>query len=153
MSAGNPGGASASAAAAAAAGQGETDPDKLIREMHAMLMGLTANVSEVREDIEGVKKDLGEQIDSGRRETESLKRRMDDQDQGFEDRVAGVIHKLGILPGPPPSDHFGGLLSTGASGPASGSYAAAAGQFLPPSSSSSTVSSGLDPSSLSLIHI
>ena len=62
-----------------------------------MMLGLTANVKEVRDDIGEVKKDPGEQISQGRKETEELKRRLDDQDNAFEDRVAGVIQKLGLM--------------------------------------------------------
>ena len=93
-------GALASAAAAAAAlevigqeGEGNPSQDKLLREMQVMMLGLTANVKDVRGDIEEVRKDLGEQISQGRRETESLKKRMDEHDQGFDDRVAlSLIH-------------------------------------------------------------
>ena len=69
-------------------------------EMKKMMEGLSAQVLGVKEDVSDVKKDLGEQIREGRRETEALKDRMDKNDAEFSDKVAAVVAGLGLeIPG------------------------------------------------------
>ena len=52
-------------------------PSALLADMHKRMVELSAQMGEVREDISGVKKDLGEQIKQGNLETAELRRRMD----------------------------------------------------------------------------
>ena len=60
--------------------------------------GLTAKMDVVHADIGLVRKDLGEEIAKGTKETAELRKRMDENDATFADRVAPVV---AAIPGGP----------------------------------------------------
>ena len=86
--------------AGAAAGEVGKDPKPRDRmaDMMVMMQGLTAKMDVVHADIGLVRKDLGEQIAKGTKETAELKKRMDENDATFADRVAAVV---AAIPGGP----------------------------------------------------
>ena len=88
-------------AAMAPAEAGEESDGDILREIRKMMMGLTAQMGDVREDISTVRKDLGYQIDKGRNETEELRKRIEHNENTFADRVAAVISGMPQPPGYP----------------------------------------------------
>ena len=76
--------------------------DELLRQMKGLMEGLGTQMVEVRSDIKDVRNDLSEEIAKGARATDELRRRMDDSDATFADRVVAVIRgQDGVMTGPP----------------------------------------------------
>ena len=76
--------------------------DELLLQMKGLMEGLGTQMIEVRGDLKSVRKDLTEEIAKGAKATDDLRRRMDDNDATFADRVAAVIRgQDGMLSGPP----------------------------------------------------
>ena len=94
-------------------------------EMKTMMSGLSIQMSSIATDIGAIKKELGEQIKQGNKEIRELKKRMDDNDANFEDKVVAIVSRLpGCAGGPSTQDGSHGPVpgpSGGSSGP--GSYA------------------------------
>ena len=68
--------------------------DTLLREMKAMMEGLSAQVVGVTEDIGAVRNDLSQKISEGKAATKELRKRMDDNDKNFAIKVAAVVAGL-----------------------------------------------------------
>ena len=68
--------------------------ETLLKEMKALMEGLTRQVGEVRGDIGDVRKDLGAEIAKGNKEVHDLKLRMDLDEATFEERVTKVVRKF-----------------------------------------------------------
>ena len=64
----------------------------LLAEMRKMMEGLGAQMGGVREDIKDIREDLGTKIAEGVQATEELKRRMDENDLNFADKVRAVLN-------------------------------------------------------------
>ena len=75
------------------AASGEAPRDKWAAMMD-MMHGLSAKMDVVHVDIREVRKELGSQIAEGNKETAELRKRMDENDANFEERVAAVVAKL-----------------------------------------------------------
>ena len=59
--------------------------------MHGMMEGLTTQMGGVREDIGVVRAELGARITEGAKATEELRKRLDQSEATFEDRVTAVV--------------------------------------------------------------
>ena len=71
-----------------------TGQDAMWADMRAMMEGLLTKMDDVKTDIGSVRRKLGDQIAAGNRETLELKKRMDENDRTFADRVMSVIAGL-----------------------------------------------------------
>ena len=68
--------------------------DIMRAEMKALMQGLSAQIIGVKSDVGEAKTELEQQIRRGYEETLELKRRMDDNDSTFADRVTSVVLSL-----------------------------------------------------------
>lgn len=139
-------------AEAGAAKEGGFDELKrTMMELESKIGDVCKDIGTVKEelgaDITAMREDLAGKIESSNQATLELKKRMDENDKRFDDRVAEVVAKLGGVPGGsgPPGGHAAGSKyssfftqdgpsssssSSYSGGPSSGSFSSSGGRPL-----------------------